>query len=240
METEQFSATTLQTYFKEVIYGGIDGIVTTFAVVAGFSGAALTSDTATQLSFLVVLLFGLANLFADAASMGLGSFLSVRSEKDLYMSARTQEEKRILSNPESVYQETITILSEKNFSVAEATTIANTYRGNTEYWLDFLMAHSQELSDPRGENPTFTGVATFGAFMLFGAVPLLPFLISPAGTAQEVFVYSIIATLFALIALGLLKWRVIGTSFIRSVAEVVLIGSTAAILAFLVGTFFAL
>jgi len=68
-------------YFREIIYGGIDGIITTFAVVAGFSGAALSSDTTTQLSFLVVLLFGLANLFADGVSMGLGSFLSVRSEQ---------------------------------------------------------------------------------------------------------------------------------------------------------------
>jgi VIT1/CCC1 family predicted Fe2+/Mn2+ transporter len=85
----------LTEYFKEVIYGGIDGIVTTFAVVAGFSGAALSTDTTTQLTFMVVLLFGLANLFADAASMGLGNFLSVRSEKDLYNVTRAREERRI-------------------------------------------------------------------------------------------------------------------------------------------------
>ena len=53
-------------YFKEVIYGGIDGIVTTFAVVAGFAGASLSNNDVTQISFLVVMLFGLANLFADA------------------------------------------------------------------------------------------------------------------------------------------------------------------------------
>lgn len=240
METEQFSATTFQTYFKEVIYGGIDGIVTTFAVVAGFSGAALTHDTTTQLSFLVVLLFGLANLFADAASMGLGSFLSVRSEKDLYWSARRQEAKRIAQNPERVYEETVAILTTKEFTNEQAVVIAETYTHNTEYWLDFLMAHAQELSDPRGENPMYTGLTTFGAFMVFGAVPLLPFILHIEGSTQTVFLYSVFATVLALVALGLLKWRVIGTSLWRSVLEVVIIGSVAAVLAFIVGTFFAI
>ena len=84
-----------ESYFKEVIYGGIDGIITTFAVVAGFSGAALSNETTTQLSFLVVLLFGLANLFADGVSMGLGNFLSVKSDQDLYKAARRKDDPTI-------------------------------------------------------------------------------------------------------------------------------------------------
>lgn len=102
-------------YFKEVIYGGIDGIVTTFAVVAGFSGAALSNETTTQLSFLVVLLFGLANLFADGVSMGLGNFLSIRSEKDLYKGARAKEKHEIQHNPQMEYEETVTIMEQKGF-----------------------------------------------------------------------------------------------------------------------------
>ena len=70
----------LTTHLKEVVYGGNDGIVTTFAVVAGFSGANL-GDHALNLSIIAVLLFGLANLIADGAAMGLGNYLSVRSEK---------------------------------------------------------------------------------------------------------------------------------------------------------------
>ncbi|MEZ4104630.1 MAG: VIT1/CCC1 transporter family protein, partial [Candidatus Paceibacterota bacterium] len=82
-------------YFKEVIYGGIDGIVTTFAVVAGFSGAMLSNNDTTQFTFVVVLLFGLANLFADATSMGLGNFLSVRSDNDLYVANRNKEKDKL-------------------------------------------------------------------------------------------------------------------------------------------------
>lgn len=226
-------------YFKEVIYGGIDGIVTTFAVVAGFAGAALSTDSTVQLSFAVVLLFGLANLFADAASMGLGNFLSVRSEKDLYHVKREQELVEMKANPELEAQETIDILIAKGFSVADAQTLAGIYKGNEDYWLDFMMNHEHELSDPRDENEVYTGFATFLSFMVFGSIPLLPFMLATSGDAGTTFMYSSIGTFFALVTLGLLKWRVIGSKLGASLFEVVAVGGTAAVLAYYVGTFFA-
>lgn len=230
--------TALQDYFKEVIYGGIDGIVTTFAVVAGFSGAALSGDVTTQMSFLVVLLFGLANLFADAASMGLGNFLSVRSEQDLYKVARTKEQKEINDNSDDEYKETITLMMERGFSEADAIRLADIYRTNEEYWIDFMMTHEHEMPDPRGENPALTGLATFGSFLVFGAIPLLPFIFMESGDAHLAFRLSIVGTMLALASLGLLKWRVIGSNFIASMIEVMVVGGTAATLAFFVGTFF--
>ncbi len=226
-------------YFKEIIYGGIDGIVTTFAVVAGFSGAALSTNAVTELSFTVVLLFGLANLFADAASMGLGNFLSVRSEKDLYFAARQREQEELRTNADAEVAETISIMVAKGFSVEHATALAAIYRTNETYWTDFMMQHELELSDPRGENEVFTGLATFFSFMVFGAIPLLPFMFSENGDASTTFGLSVIGTFVALAALGLLKWRVIGARLSASLFEVVAVGATAAGLAYIVGTFFA-
>jgi VIT1/CCC1 family predicted Fe2+/Mn2+ transporter len=226
-------------YFKEVIYGGIDGIVTTFAVVAGFAGAAISNDTTTQLSFAVVLLFGLANLFADAASMGLGNFLSVRSEKDLYNAKRTVELSDMQASPESEVAETLLLLRKKGFSDADAATLAGIYRHNEDYWLDFMMNNEHELSDPRGENEIFTGLATFLSFMFFGAIPLLPFMLQSEGDPVTTFIFSSIGTLLALITLGLLKWKVVGSGLKSSLFEVVAVGGTAAVLAYYVGTFFA-
>lgn len=226
-------------YFKEVIYGGIDGIVTTFAVVAGFAGAALSSSEATQLSFVVVLLFGLANLFADAASMGLGNFLSVRSEKDLYTVERERELAYIRTDTSTKKAKTLATLQGRGFSEADATTLTAVYEKNEEYWLDFMMHHEHEMPDPRSENEVYTGLATFVSFMVFGAIPLLPFMLAGSGDAREVFVYSCIGTFIALVILGLLKWRVVGGKLSASLFEVVAVGGTAAVLAYLVGTFFA-
>ena len=230
----------LADYFKEIIYGGIDGIVTTFAVVAGFAGAALSSDTTTQISFLIVLLFGLANLFADAASMGLGNFLSVRSEQDQYEVARKKESLLVQANPHDEMEETISIMVAKGFTETDARSLAAIYSTNHEYWVDFMMQHELEMADPRGENPVFTGLATFGSFLLFGSIPLLPFMLDSAGDAREAFLYSVLGTFLALIALGLLKWRVIGANLSKSLIEVTLVGSVAAGIAYFVGTFFAL
>ena len=236
--TDEHNQSTFAEYFKEVIYGGIDGIVTTFAVVAGFSGAALSNDTTTQLSFLVVLLFGLANLFADAASMGLGNFLSVRSEKDLYNSARDRETYEVRNNPQMEHEEAVTIMMQKGFSDEQAKSLANIYQTNEEYWVDFMMTHELEMSDPRGENPIATGFATFISFVIFGSIPLLPFVFFETATTSFVFSLSIFGTALALISLGLLKWRVIGSDLFKSLFEVVAIGSVAAFIAFYVGTLF--
>jgi VIT1/CCC1 family predicted Fe2+/Mn2+ transporter len=240
MENKELKNSAVADYFKEIIYGGIDGIVTTFAVVAGFAGAALSNDLTAQLSFMIVLLFGLANLFADAASMGLGNFLSVRSEKDLYAAKREHEAGLLHTQPDKEVAQTISILVDKGFTAEQATTMANLYKTNQEYWTDFMMQHEHELSDPRGENEVFTGLATFSSFLVFGSIPLLPFIFQSEGSALIAFLYSSFGTLCALIALGLLKWRVIGTKLMPSLTEVVLVGGTAAILAYIVGTFFSL
>lgn len=227
-------------YFREVIYGGIDGIITTFAVVAGFSGAALSSETTTQLSFMVVLLFGLANLFADGVSMGLGSFLSVRSEQDLYKASRAKEEHEIAHNSQMEYEETVTILMQKGYEEADAIAMATLYRKNPSYWLDFMMNHELEMPDPTGDNPIYTGLATFASFLVFGIIPLLPFIFLGGATSTTLFIYSIIGTFLALVLLGVLKWKVVGAGLRASLFEVVIVGSAAAAIAYFVGTFFSI
>lgn len=62
-------------YLKAIVYGANDGMVTTFAVVAGATGG--------KLPVLVVLVLGIANLVADGLSMGLGDFIGARSEAKL-------------------------------------------------------------------------------------------------------------------------------------------------------------
>jgi vacuolar iron transporter family protein len=225
-------------YFKEVIYGGVDGIITTFAVVAGFSGATLSNETTTQLSFLVALLFGLANLFADGISMGLGNFLSVRSDQDLYNGMRKREALEIREHPEYEFQETVTILMKKGYSEEDARTIAKLYQKNENYWVDFMMNHEIKMPDPRGESAIFTSVATFLSFISFGIIPLVPFIAMPQGEPSTVFLYSVIGTAFALCLLGLLKWKIVGSSLKKSLLEVLVIGGIAAIMAFLVGSLF--
>jgi vacuolar iron transporter family protein len=226
-------------YLKEIIYGGVDGIITTFAVVAGFSGAALGGDATVTLTSMVVLLFGLANLFADAVSMGLGNFLSIRSDQSLYEKLRKEEEHETKENADVEAEETVTILMEKGFTEADARTITALYRKNPDYWTDFMMNNELEIPDPRNEKAGISGIATTSAFMAFGIIPLLPFLFLDSFTPRALFEISSFGTMLALVLLGFVKGEIVGGSMWRSVGEVVLVGGVAALVAFLVGTFFA-
>jgi len=227
-------------YLKEIVYGGVDGIITTFAVVAGFSGASMGNDTTLQLSSMVVLLFGLANLFADGVSMGLGNFLSIRSDQSFYKSIRKKEEHETIRNGDVEAEETITILMEKGFSENDARQLTLIYRKNPKYWIDFMMDNELKMSDPRGDHPVYSGIATFLAFILFGVIPLIPFMLMEAFPQEMIFVVSTMGTFVALMLLGIFKAKIVGGNFVRSVLEIVLIGEAAAIVAFIVGSLFTL
>jgi len=223
-------------YLKEIIYGGNDGIVTTFAVVAGFSGASLDGNFL-NLSFLTVLLFGLANLFADGLSMGLGNLLSVKAEKDVYRSNKNKEKAEIESNIERQFDETVELLNEQGFSKDDSITLTNIFSRNHNYWLEWKMIHKYNSSNPQKIHAIYTGIATFSAFIVFGIIPLLPFIILGTNVKYS-FELSAISTFIALILLGVLKWKVIGRNLFVSVSEIVLIGGIAASVAYIVGRMF--
>lgn len=224
-----------QTYLKEIIYGGNDGIVTTFAVVAGFTGAQAGASIPTY-SFMTVLLFGLANLFADGASMGLGNYLSVRSEKDSYKRQQKKELYEIRNHREMELEETRIILIQKGYSEKDAKDMAALFAKNEKYWLQFMMNDELELPNPTSEKPHLTALATAVSFIAFGFIPLTPYLFTQNVTLA--FSYSLISTATALVLLGLLRWRVTKESLTRSVLEIVAVGGLAAAIAFTVGTFF--
>ena len=73
-------------YIRDVVYGANDGIITTFAVVAGVTGGALSPRA--------VLIVGVANLFADGLSMGVGNYLSIRSDESARAGRRIFRKKK--------------------------------------------------------------------------------------------------------------------------------------------------
>ena len=221
-------------FLKEIVYGGNDGIVTTFAVVAGFAGAG--AEGAAAVGTVAVLLFGLANLLADATAMGLGAFLSSRSERDVYMSNRAKELHEIEHNAEFERDETIEILIDRGVSEEDARAFADLYQRNPELMADFMMQYELGMSDPREDNPAMNGLATFISFIIFGSIPLIPYFL--AEPSMAIFYASVASTAMALIMLGLLRWYVTRENLLRSVGETVLVGGTCAVIAYAVGMAF--
>ncbi len=232
---EQHRVSPFSVYIKEIVFGANDGIITTFAVVAGFAGAR-GGDSMSSLPYVVVLLFGLANLFADAASMGLGEFLSMRASKDMYKAEKERERREIRRNPQAEKNETINILLLHGFSKTHADELVRIYSQNEAYWLDFMMGKELRMPDIEEENPLFTALFTFLSFIVFGFIPLIPYVILYG--APHVFLYSCLTTTGALVMVGVMRWKVTGLSLARSVSETLIVGGTAAAIAYGVGRLF--
>src|SRR6187455_2998083 len=118
-------------YLPEIVYGSIDGIVTTFAVVAGSSGA--------DLGINIILILGVSNLLADGLSMSIGSYLSKKSEQDNYLKHLKIEEWEIENMPDEERKEIIDIYKAKGFSGHELDIVVNRITANKKVWLDTMM-----------------------------------------------------------------------------------------------------
>ncbi len=233
---EEHKMSSFSTYLREIVYGGNDGIITTFAVVAGFSGAHAQGNAG--LPLMAVLLFGFANLFADGASMALGNFLSTRSEQDVYAGIKAKEMHEIDHNPSIEKEESIEILIRKGFSEKQAEQLVSIYMTNKPYWTSFMMNEELELSNPEGERPVHMALATFFSFVIFGCIPLLPYIFFTGH--PSLFLMSVVSTGFAMLLLGILRWRVTLQNVWRSIGENLALGIAAAAIAYFVGTMFKL
>lgn len=225
----------LADYLEQCVYGGNDGIVTTFAVVAGFSGANMGAHTL-NLSVVSVLLFGLANLIADGAAMGLGNFLSVKSAKKLYRNMYNKELQETKDAYAYEIAETEYIFTDLGFSKADAKTLTGIVSKNTNYWVRFMVQHECNMENKDNENPFKDGLATFLSFVFFGFIPLIPYFFS--FSIDVSFYLSIGFTVLALVALGILRSIVVKDALLVTIVETVIIGSVAASLAYLVGMVF--
>lgn len=224
----------VQEYLKQIVYGGNDGIVTTFAIVAGFAGAG--AEGAATIGGLAVLLFGIANLLADATAMGLGEFLSARSAQDVYNAASARERSEIAQDPARESAEVQELLAARGVTADDAAQMAALLGRNPDLMVDFVMRYQVGLADPSDSSAAMNGLATFGAFIALGSVPLLPyFLMEPTVTT---FYLSVFATFSALVGLGLLRWWATNESLRRCVGETVLVGGICAVVAFSVGLMF--
>ncbi|HEX2494844.1 MAG TPA: VIT1/CCC1 transporter family protein [Steroidobacter sp.] len=212
-------------YLSDAVLGGIDGGVTSFAIVAGAVGGGLPG--------LVVVVLGLANLIADGFSMAASNYLSVKSEREDVERRRRQEERHIRHVPDGEREEIRQIFAGKGFAGELLEQIVAVITAREEVWVNTMLTEEHGLS-LASRNPIRAGLATFGAFLAVGLLPLLPFLVGPSDLAHG-FGASIAVTAAAFAAVGMLKGHVLGRSILRSGLETLLVGGVAAALAYSVG-----
>jgi len=232
--TGRLKLNAFQEYLKQIVYGGNDGIVTTFAIVAGFAGAG--AEGAAEIGAVAVLLFGIANLLADATAMGLGEFLSARSQQDVFNSTLNRQKSAITTDPDTGLSDLKVNLEARGVAPEDASDLSEIMMRNPEIMAEYIIQYEIGMSNPSNTSATMNGLFTFASFIVLGSVPLLPyFLLEPDNST---FNLSVAATFAALTSLGLLRWKATNEPMWRCVGETVLVGGICALVAFGVGMMF--
>ena len=117
-------------YLGEFVYGGIDGIVTTFAVVSASVGS--------KQPVAVVIILGFANLIADGFSMGISAYLSTKSEREVYDREKARVEKA-LGNPKREKAMIMRIYKRRGFSGKFLDSIVKEIHKDPEHFVDVVM-----------------------------------------------------------------------------------------------------
>jgi len=215
-------------YIKSMVYGGLDGIVTTFAVVAGVAGASLSAA--------VVLIMGFANLVADGLSMAIGDYLSTKAENEYNRAERERELWEVENYPEGEKQEMVELYSAQGMDPADARQVTEVLARNKQAWVAVMMA--EELGIVADESsPLKHALATFLSFAVFGLIPVAAYVVSrflPA-LAPSTFALSSLLTGLTLFILGALKSRFTKRSWLASGAEMLVVGGLAAAAAYGIG-----
>lgn len=217
-------------FIGNMVYGGLDGIISIFAVVSGVAGATLSSG--------VLLILGAANLLGDGFSMGVGAFLSMRSQKEYYDHERSREEWEVEHYPQGEKQELEAIYKGQGYPAADAKKLTEIKAKDKTRWVDAMMI--EELGMVRDDRkPLSAAWITFGSFVLFGLLPLIIYIIDlifktniPAPT---LFLISIILSGVALFGLGAAKYFITARSWLRSGLEMLIVGGLAAAVAYFIG-----
>ncbi len=212
-------------FIQDIVYGGNDGIVTTFAVVAGTAGADLPHS--------IVIILGLANLLADGTSMGTGAFLSIKSEMDQYERLRKEELQEIDDHPAMERAEIQHYFEGLGFQGESLTSAVETVTANKDIWADVMMHAEHNLTRDSASRPLLHGLMTFVSFVVFGAIPLLSYFFDIERSDR--FPVAIVSTAAALIALGLTRSTVTRERLFRGPLEVLSIGAIGAIVAYAIG-----
>lgn len=212
-------------FIGDFVYGANDGIITTFAVVSGAVGASLSP--------LVIIILGFANLFADGFSMGASSFLSKRSNNDYQKGQRLKEEWEIKNFPELEVTEVRHIYEKQGFAGDQLDKAVEMTIKDKKKWVDLMMIHELSILEDYDDKPWEHGLATFGAFVIAGLMPLLPFLL-PFFT-QNTLLYSPLFAGVALFTAGALQTLITPKAWWKGGTEMLLIGGAAGTVSFVVG-----
>ena len=213
---------------RELVFGANDGLVAAFAVASGVNGAGVKSN--------VIFIAGIAELIGGTIAMGLGAYLSTKSQIEYFRGEMNREAYEVDNFPDTERQEIREIYEAKGFQGEILEKIISHITSDRKRWIDIMMHEELGLSLDGTTTPIKSGIATGFAYTFGAFMPVIPYAFMQP---LHGLIASAIITLSVLFGAGAAKTIVTGKNFLRSGFESMAIGGLAAAATFLAGKIFA-
>src|SRR3989338_6778785 len=216
-------------YTKSLVFGGLDGILSTFAMVCAIQGG--------RLSLTMVFVLGFAEFVSGAIGMALGDYLSSVAEIRYQRAEREREEWELDNYPEGEQEEMVSFYMDRGLEECDARELVSILMRDREVFLNVMMVQELEIL-PEEDSPATMALVTFLSFLLFGAMPLLVyfvFMFVPGASSTVTFVVSCFTVAATLFALGALKSKFTADSWWRAGLIVLVYGFVGAFCAYALG-----
>lgn len=208
---------------REVLYGMMDGVVSTLGFLMGLYGATVNSG--------FVLLAALSATLAGAISMGLGGYLASKAQIEFFMSQFEREKREIEELPHIERREIEEIYRAKGFEGEELRMVVDRITSDKEIWLDVMMSEELGLVKESFDDPRDAGMLLAVSYIVGSFVPIIPFLFFMGGATIYI---SFLLGVLTLVVLGWYRAKVANKGWM-SLVEVVIIGIIAAVIGYLLG-----
>ena len=200
---------------REVIFGANDGFVSNVALIGALAGG--TSDPK------IIVLGGIAGLTAGALSMGLGAYISTKSEKEFREAEERRERWEIENMRDLEIAETRNIFMAKGLSGPLLDEVVSVVSSDPDKWVDLMMV--EELGFPNSApKPKTSAIVMAFSFAAAAFSPVVPYIFLEG---QAAFVLSLASTAVALVALSVWRSYLTSGKFLKQASEMVLLAALA-------------
>jgi predicted membrane protein (TIGR00267 family) len=209
---------------RELILGGQDGLVNVLGVVLAVASASKDSK--------LVIIAGVAALFAESISMLAVSYTSSKAANEVYESELKKENEEVDELPELERQEVWDIFYEKGLRGNILEKAVDKITSDRKRWIDVMMKDELKLFPSGQENPVKDALIVGLSAIVGSIIPLIPFFLFPVSTA---ILWSVILSAAALFIAGAVKAELTVGKWWASGLELALIGMLAAIISYAIG-----
>ena len=215
---------------RDLVFGFGDGINTSLGIVAGVGGAVIAAD--------VVILAALVGMFTGAKAMAVQNYLAVKSQREILESEIKREEFEIKNMPERERQEIEKVYREKGFTGDELKMIVDKITSNKDVWLKTMLTEELGLNLEILGSPIKGALVMFGAFLLGGILPILPYFVVKAGIISSItaIIIAILMSVTSSFIVGALKARLARKNWVKGGIEMAGLGTGIALVGYGIGS----